>query len=247
MLPTCNSYLSLNINAQQIDGQWDIALRDLDFVIGLDADGNGEITWDEARARHEAIVAYALARLTLSNESAPCSMTVCEQLIYDHTDGAYSVLCSNVVCADSLITLTVAYRHLFDVDPQHRGLLKLQNRGALSMAIFSPYASIQKLKLAELDRLKQFIEFLKTGVWHIRIGFDRILFLLALLLPAVLIWGEKHWRLVPSFKIAFVDVLKIVTAFTLAYSIMLTLATLQVISRPCKIQTQRAKFAWSRA
>ena len=229
-----DSYLSLNINAQQIDGQWDIALRDLDFVIGLDADGNGEITWDEVRARHEAIAAYALARLTLSNEGAPCQMTVREQLIDDHTDGAYSVLRFNVVCATSPTTLTVAYRLLFDVDPQHKGLLKLQNRGATSTAIFSPDSSIQKFKLAEPDRLKQFIEFLKTGVWHIWIGFDHILFLLALLLPAVLIWVEKHWRPVPSFKSAFVDVFKIVTAFTLAHSITLTLATLQVITLPSR-------------
>lgn len=229
-----DSYLSLRINGQQIDGQWDIALRDLDFVIGLDADGNGELTWDEVRTRHENIAAYALSHLTVSNGSAACPTTVREQLIDDHTDGAYSVLRFNAVCADPPIALTVAYRLLFDVDPQHKGLLKLQNRGVTSTAIFSPDTATQKFTLAEPDRPQQFVEFLKTGVWHIWIGFDHILFLLSLLLPAVLIWVEKHWRPAPSFKSAFIDVFKIVTAFTVAHSITLTLATLQVIALPSR-------------
>ena len=67
-----DSYLSLQVQEQQIEGQWDIALRDLDFVIGLDADGNGELTWDEVRAKHKEIAAYALARLSVSSGGALC-------------------------------------------------------------------------------------------------------------------------------------------------------------------------------
>lgn len=53
---------SLRVQEQQIDGQWDIALRDLDFAIGLDADQNGELTWDEVRAKHKEIAANPLSR-----------------------------------------------------------------------------------------------------------------------------------------------------------------------------------------
>lgn len=230
-----DSYLSLNVHEQRIDGQWDIALRDLDFVIGLDADGNGELTWDEVRARHTDIAAYAMSRLSLSSNTEVCSATVHEQLIDDHTDGAYSVLRFSAVCAEPIKTLIVEYRLLFDVDPQHKGLLKLQNRGTTSTAVFSPDTATQKFTLAEPDRLTQFSDFLKTGVWHIWIGFDHILFLLSLLLPAVLIWSDKKWRAARSFKSAFVDVFKIVTAFTLAHSITLTLATLQIIALPSRL------------
>jgi hypothetical protein len=34
-------------DAHGVTGRWDIALRDLDFALGLDADGDGEITWGE--------------------------------------------------------------------------------------------------------------------------------------------------------------------------------------------------------
>ena len=229
-----DSYLTLNVQEQQIDGQWDIALRDLDFVIGLDADGNGELTWDEVRAKHKEIAAYALSRLSVSSGGALCPATVREQLIDDHTDGAYSVLRFTTFCADNVSTLSVEYRLLFDVDPQHKGLLRLQHREQTSTAIFSPDTANQKFTLAEPDRIKQFGEFLKTGVWHIWIGFDHILFLLSLLLPAVLIWAERKWRAAPNFKSAFIDVFKIVTAFTVAHSITLTLATFQVIALPSR-------------
>jgi len=40
-----DSYLVIDVQGAQVSGQWDIALRDIDFALGLDTDGNGEITW----------------------------------------------------------------------------------------------------------------------------------------------------------------------------------------------------------
>jgi HupE / UreJ protein len=74
----------------------------------------------------------------------------------------------------------------------------------------------------------------REGVWHIWIGFDHILFLLSLLLPAVLVWRAPRWHPVDAFASAFWEVLKVVTAFTLAHSITLSLATLGVLSLPSR-------------
>ena len=52
-----DSYLALSVQGDNMTGQWDVALRDLDFAIGLDADGDGEITWGEVKASHRAIAA----------------------------------------------------------------------------------------------------------------------------------------------------------------------------------------------
>lgn len=46
-----DSYLVIDARGSEITAQWDIALRDIDFAIGLDGDGNGEITWGELRSR----------------------------------------------------------------------------------------------------------------------------------------------------------------------------------------------------
>ena len=93
-----DSYLTLevnNANRHEVRGQWDIALRDLDVAIGIDGDGDGVLQWQEVKARHTDIARYALERLLLSSGGDACSLTVTEQLIDRHTDGAYGVLNSN--------------------------------------------------------------------------------------------------------------------------------------------------------
>ena len=80
-----DSYLTLSAQGDHMSGQWDIALRDLDYAIGLDADGNGEITWAEVKAKHKAIAAYALARLVIAADGVSCPITVTEHLIDNHT------------------------------------------------------------------------------------------------------------------------------------------------------------------
>ena len=230
-----DSYLTLTVDGARIEGQWDIALRDLDFAIGLDGDGDGRLSWDEIRARHPAIAAYALGRLDLSSAQARCPLLADQQLIEHHTDGAYSVLRFHADCPAAIASLDLAYRLFADLDPQHKGLLKLQSkdgRGGVASAIFDPGHSRQSIALAAPDRLGQFGAYVRHGVWHIWIGFDHILFLLSLLLPAVLVAATG--RPSDNIRACFIDVLKVVTAFTLAHSITLTLASLQLIALPSR-------------
>lgn len=237
-----DSYLTLKVDGAKIQGQWDIALRDLDFAIGLDGNGDGEITWGELRARHDAIAAYALPRLKIQAESGDgikeCPARVTEHLVDNHSDGAYAILRFVAECPKPPAALELTYGLLFDVDPQHKGLLRLEYQGATTTGIFSPDKSSQHFKLSEVSLLRQFLDYAKEGVWHIWIGFDHILFLLSLLLPAVLYrqhkLGEARWEPVRGFRPAFWEVLKIVTAFTLAHSITLSLATLGVVTLPTR-------------
>jgi hypothetical protein len=224
-----DSYLSLNVQGDSITGQWDIALRDLDFAIGLDQDGDGKLTWDEIRLRHPAIAAYALERLSLASDKGACQINTDEQMIDDHTDGAYSVLRFHVLCPVPVTTLTANYRLFADLDPQHKGLLRLTRDGETSTAIFDPEHARQTLSLIAPDRWQQFGDYVKDGVWHIWIGYDHILFLLSLLLPAVLLAAPAN-----NLRGAFTDVLKVVTAFTLAHSLTLTLASLSLVSLPSR-------------
>ena len=231
-----DSYLTLKVIGKQVDGQWDIALRDLDMAIGLDADGNGELTWDEVRAKHADIAAYAMSRLALSVPgSGACPLTVVGHLLDDHSDGAYAVLKLGAVCPVDVATLNVDYKLLFDIDPQHKGLLRLQHGTVTSTAIFTPDSARQMLRVADASRWRQFFDYVKHGVWHIWIGFDHILFLLSLLLPAVLVRRDGHWQARATLRASAIEVLKIVTAFTLAHSITLTLATLGVVALPSRI------------
>jgi hypothetical protein len=140
-------------------------------------------------------------------------------------------------CGADVAALEVDYRLLFDIDPQHKGLLQLRHGGSVSTAIFDPTARARRCAWTAMPRpLRQFGDYVRHGVWHIWIGFDHILFLLSLLLPAVLVYRDRQWLGRATFRAAaFIDVLKIVTAFTLAHSITLTLATLGVVTLPSRL------------
>jgi hypothetical protein len=229
-----DSYLMVDVHAARIDGRWDIALRDLDAAIGLDTDGNGELTWGEVSAHHEAVAAYALSRLAITGDGRPCRLEAGEQLIDHHTDGAYTVLRFHATCGQTVRSLGIDYRLLFDIDPQHKGLLRLEQAGKVRTAIFGSDRQGQQFALGASSWLAQLGDYLNNGVWHIWIGFDHILFLLSLLLPAVLLRRDGKWLPAPTFRVALVDVIKIVSAFTLAHSITLTLATLQFVVLPSR-------------
>jgi hypothetical protein len=230
-----DSYLRLRIDGEHITGQWDIALRDLDYAIGIDTDNDGTITWGELRAHHRAIAAYALSNLKLAGDGNACATRATDHLVDEHSDGAYEVLQFAADCAAVPASLSVGYTLLFDLDPQHRGLLRLEEQGRTHTAVFGPDHDTWQYEGHSVALGRQFLDYFQTGVWHIWTGFDHILFLGALLLPAVLEHRGGRWQAVATFRQAFFEVCKIVTAFTIAHSITLSLAVLGFITLPSRL------------
>lgn len=233
-----DSYLKIDANGQTLSGQWDIALRDLDVAIGLDANQDNAITWGEVKAKHKEIAAYALSRLSFGTEGMSCAAEMDAQLIDNHSDGAYSVLRFKTVCPVEPATLDINYRLFFDLDPQHRGLLNFSAGDQNQTGIFSADSPSQRFTLGAPSKLAQFAGYLMDGIRHIWSGFDHILFLLSLLLPAVLLPVATPGRASagpPGFGAAVREVVKVITAFTVAHSVTLSLATLGVISLPSRL------------
>jgi hypothetical protein len=231
-----DSYLTLQAQDSRIAIRWDIALRDLDYVLQLDRDGNGELTWGEVRTRGDEIARYAIAHLQLATDK-PCTIEPAGAMqLEHHSDGTYAVLTLAAACTPA-DQLTMKYSLLFDVDPTHRGLVQWIAPGAAGAQalVFGTDNAQQALALKGPSALETLRQYIVEGVWHIWVGYDHILFLLSLLLPAVLVRRESHWEPAPSLKGSLLEVLKVVTAFTLAHSITLSLAALQVISLPSRI------------
>jgi hypothetical protein len=229
-----DSYLSLIVDEQRVTGRWDIALRDLEHAIGLDRDGNGAVTWGEVKARHGDIAAYALARLELASAGSACATSPVEHLIDQHSDGAYAVLRFTGDCPAAIDALDVRYSFLFDVDPLHRGLAQVRSGDLTQTSVFSPEARTWHVRTGSSDLGQQLATYLHEGVWHIWVGLDHILFLLCLLLPAA---RRRQGAQESSQRSAplWIEVVQVVTSFTVAHSITLSLAALGILNFPARL------------
>jgi hypothetical protein len=137
-----DAYLTLSVDEvdkSTLHGQWDIALRDLDFVLRLDDDGDGELTWGEVKRHQAAIDRYAYEQLQFHDASgAACRVRPMRQRVDAHADGAYAALFFDVLCGHPSQTLAMSYALFFAVDPSHRGIFVLHSGEQTSTAVLSP-------------------------------------------------------------------------------------------------------------
>lgn len=160
-----------------------------------------------------------------------------------HSDGGYAVLMLQTDCPGNAQTLAVTYNLLFDVDPTHRGLVLYTNGDVASTHVLSPGETSVELETGESGLWLSFKDYIQVGMWHIWVGFDHILFLLSLLLPAVLVWRKRQWHSVEAFRPACMTVLKIVTAFTVAHSLTLWLAVMEYVTLPGRLVEATIAFS----
>lgn len=231
------SYLNLSIESSRISGRLDLPLRDVQSVVPLDVDTNGFLVFEKLQNRLPTVINYVNAHLKLNVDGAAIAIcfTNSEPAVEAFADNNYLELPIEGQTPESPKTLDVTFRLFFETNSLHRGLLRLECDGRTQTAIFSPSQPTQKLQIGVTSPRRQFLMFLREGIWHIWTGYDHILFLLALLLPSVLHRGADGWSGVKNFHPACINVLKIVTAFTVAHSLTLTLAALQIVRLPPRL------------
>ena len=202
----------------------------------MDVNDDGQITWSELLARKDAVCAYALSRLHIQGDGKIATPRVNEFLVDNLSDGAYAVLRFEVEGIHQPRRLEVNYNAFFDIDPKHRGLFRLERDGKTQLGVFSPTTPTLSYDFDAAPPSNPFWTFLKEGIWHIWSGYDHILFLLALLLgPESYCDGDGPLEPVAEPRRAFTNVLKVVTAFTVAHSITLSLSVLGIVHLPTRL------------
>lgn len=237
-----NSYLSLSQRGGDLVLRTDINLRDVDLIFDLDDDRDGKVSWAETAARINELKAWMQQGITVRGTSAACELQPLDVMASPHPDGFYLSAEWRVACADpqnvSAQQLTLRYGLIFDQDNLHRGLLKMDLLGAQSSAILSPERPETALLAGAASGWGVFTRYVVEGVWHIWIGIDHILFLLSLLVLAPLVPSRQrvtNWLAVERFRSSFMDVLAVVTAFTVAHSITLVASILGWLNPPAAI------------
>lgn len=230
-----NSFLTLKVEDAHLEGTLELAVRDAEIAVGLDGNHDGKVTWGEVRASQGALVAYLRGHLRLSASTGSCALQFGSIEVNERIDGNYLWQPFTASCPSSVRRLTIDYRILDEEDPSHRGLLTLLAQAGGQTAVLGGATGAQTFDLRHPALWAASIEYLQAGIWHIWSGIDHLLFLLSLLLPAVLQRRGHRWQAVPQAAPAFFNILKVVTAFTLAHSITLSLAAFDVLHLPTRL------------
>lgn len=218
------SHLDIVVPAGDGDVQveLDLALRDLALSFPLDANRDEQVSWGELQEIQEPLYARVLADVALSTGPSRCDLKPLGLAVRRYDDGAYATVRMSAHCATHA-GFKVHYRLFFDADPQHRALVTLRNGARVDTGIAS--ATRTEVPLGA-ESSHPFLDFLREGIHHILIGYDHLAFLISLLLPAALLRRSREWVPSTDFRASLGHVLGIVTAFTAAHSITLTLAAL---------------------
>ncbi len=241
---TGQSYIFLRVYESGLEGRVELPTRDLDAALGLDTDGDGEVSATELEARTADIEAMLAARFSLAAQGQPYAIRYTSRSLREIEIGHYLVA-HFVVDRPGTIpdVIDVSYSAIMDAVPAHRGGLVVEHNAKIGLEnnhtqfsfIFAPGREHVALNLLGEGRLRALWRFVREGAFHIWIGIDHVLFLVALVLPAVMVRRAGRWHPVESFRPAMMHVVKVVTLFTVAHSITLSLAALNVVQLPARL------------
>ena len=247
------SYIYLQIHDNSVTGRFEISTRDLNKVFNLDL--NAGLTKEELAPYLAKFQEYVLQNASFSaTDGSGYQIRFTElDILRAEVFGDFVLLKFELEGVKKVPEkINVQYEAFIKDISGHTALLVIEenkntglaNNESMHSLEFSPGRTKQELSTTENFLWRSFSAMIKSGIWHIWIGFDHILFLLALLLPSVLRYHSKdevpalhnnRWKPLERFKPALRNIIKIVTCFTIAHSITLCLAAFQIISLPPRL------------
>jgi hypothetical protein len=229
---TSTSFVELTRGDAELTTAWVVNLRDLELPVGLDTNFNGAITLAEFRAARDSIKHYAAAHIALiptSADGSSCSLFWRDPTLRVFQGEYYAHVTASASCTGESSSNVLAFSALFATDSTHRAIATVVGgqSGEEMTWVFSP--DHQRQAIASLQNFwpSTLTTFVAQGIIHILLGYDHLLFLLALLIPIVLEKGQALRRTV-------LRLVQLVTAFTVGHSITLAVATLFSLSFPVR-------------
>ena len=220
---TTRSYVAIEREGRSVDARLRVAFRDIEVVAWMDEDLDGQITWGETRRRLDAIEAYVLSGFSLRSDG-PCDLARVGTGATNRGGIAYLELHFRGRCPSEAAPLTARSRLFSEIDPDHRMFLQASIGGAITSTMLSTAEPSVELDGDTGGTAGSFLSFFRAGGEHLMGGADHLVFLLALMLPAICV--------AQGARKAALGVLTAVTGFTLAHALTLTAATTELLRPP---------------
>jgi hypothetical protein len=237
-------YIFLSFFERSMEGHFEIHFDELREKLGLTIDATAQDGLRDVTATAGVVQDYISRHFAIGPEGGtPYAL---EFIRYDVTalpQGNFAQYHFRVEPGPLPDRLAIRHAMFYEEDRLHRGLVLVEYNartnttypGEYTAMVFSEMNTDQTLDLTDIPSIMSPRDMIVQGVWHIWIGIDHILFLLALMLSTVLVRRDGRWQPVERFSTALMNLLKIVTVFTIAHSITLLLAALDFISLPSRV------------
>ena len=112
-----NGFLVGKVTGQDIVGSVEVAIRDVELAVGVDADGDGKVTWGELRAAEPQVTRYVRNHLAFVAQNSICELTFQEIEVNDRADGNYAWLPFKARCRSAVHELQIRYTLMEGFDP----------------------------------------------------------------------------------------------------------------------------------
>ncbi|MBT3136174.1 HupE/UreJ family protein [Alteromonas sp. ALT199] len=230
-----NGYLTLkNESNETLSGELLLNPKDIGQVAGLDTNNDGNLTWGEVNRYHNLANGYIQNHLIIRGSETRCTVSVAPPTIRDISAESLLVYPLSVNCA-FLNEVSVHYTGIVSDFPTHKLLTSITLNEQTSVHVLDGERGFITVALQNNHWVSQFGEMIYQGIWHIFIGLDHILFLVATLLTVNLLRKNKRWVKEQSKKHIIKSTVILVSTFTLAHSITLTATALDFITLNSRI------------
>ncbi len=220
------SYCRIAITAREVECKFSFDIATLQRITTLDLDGDGKLSRSELETAYPTITRFLREHVYLDLNQREAEFAEADPLVWpdDAPNGIpkseFGQRLVNITFRNPMLSapedVTITFDFFERLGEAHTVLGAFVWNGHEDEVIFTRFEPDYLYDTGCVAPLSDQLEqYFKLGVKHIFLGYDHIAFLMALL-----------------FVRRFADLLKIITAFTVAHTITLALAVLQIVKLP---------------
>jgi hydrogenase/urease accessory protein HupE len=219
------SSADFTIKHEEIGAKITFALQDIEVFVPMDMDADAEVSDAELDAATHRIAQFVVNELKIQIDGKDTTASISKKVRFDQNNATVEL--SYPGTPKTSISIESKLLNTLPADHKQYAIIKDESGHELAKKMLSQKANILEFNLesqpiqsaTEKQSSSTFIDFLKLGVEHILTGYDHLLFLFSLLVVTRSFWPA----------------IKIITFFTIAHSITLALAGLNIVDIPSNI------------